>query len=167
LSPVEVGRVTRAHGIRGEVRVQLHWAGSRALEAVDTVWLACGSDAPRAYRVEAARPVAKAVLLQLEGISERDAAERLRGMVVSLPREALPPLEPGEYYLCDLIGARVVGPEGDIGRVEEIRVHPMVDSLVVRTTDGRLLEQPLVEPWLDRVDLSSGVIHLTSAEGMI
>jgi 16S rRNA processing protein RimM len=167
LRPVEIGTVARAHGVRGEVRIRLHWADSHALETVRSVWIGRPGAEPREYRVASVRAVAKAALVQLDGIADRDAAERLRGSIVSVPRDVLPPLEPGEYYLCDLVGARVVAPEGEVGRVVEVRVHPSVDSVVVETPDGRQLEQPLVEPWLDEVDAEGGIVRLTTTDGMV
>jgi 16S rRNA processing protein RimM len=148
------------------VRVHLHWAGSDVLSLVDSVTLVQrGQSSIR--RILAARRADKAVLLRFEGVSDRDAAEALRGSGVCVARDALPPPEEGEYYLCDLVGARVVGPEGPIGEVVEVRVHPSVDTLVVRTADGRLLEQAIAEPWIASVDPEGKLVELSSTEGLI
>ncbi len=164
---VEIGRVTRPHGLRGEVRVQLYWAGSETLAQVGEGTLTRDGKSLGVRRIRAARRADKAVLLELEGVHGRDAAESLRGCLVSVPREALPPIEEGEYYLCDLIGARVVGPSGDVGEVTEVRVHPSVDTLVIRTPDGRTLEQAIAEPWIAEVDPIGKVIELSSTDGLI
>jgi len=167
LTLVEIGRITRPHGVRGELRVHLHWAGSDTLDQIEAVTLVRRGE-QTVHRVVAARRADKAVLLTLEGVSDRDAAERLRGSGVCVPRDALPALEEGEYYLCDLVGARVTGPDGGlVGEVVEIRVHPSVETLVVRTPDGRLVEQALVEPWIERVDAQGKLVELSSTEGLI
>jgi 16S rRNA processing protein RimM len=167
LTLVEIGRVTRPHGVRGEVRVQLHWVGSDTLDDVESVTLVRG-ETRTVHRVESARRADKAVLMRLRGIADRDAAERLRGCGVCVAREELPALAEGEYYLCDLVGAKVVGPDDAlVGEVVEVRVHPSVDTLVVRTSDGGLLEQVIAEPWIDAVDTSAKVIRLSSTEGLI
>jgi 16S rRNA processing protein RimM len=167
LTLVEIGRVTRPHGVRGEVRVQLHWAGSDTLENVDEITLVPRRGPPAVYRVLSARHADKAVLLRLEGVGDRDRAEALRGAGVSVPRELLPPVEDGEYYLCDLIGAAVVAPSGPVGEVVEIRVHPSVDTLVIKAPDGTLLEQAIVEPWILSVDTARKVVELSSTDGLI
>ena len=164
---VELGRVTRPHGIRGEVRVQLHWAGSDTLEQVREVTLCRGQEPMGVRRVEGARRADKAVLLRLEGIRDRDAAEALRGLAVCVPRESLPAPDEGEYYLCDLVGATVVAPSGIIGEVTEVRVHPSVDTLVIRSPEGKLFEQVIAEPWIVRVDAAGKVVELSSEEGLI
>jgi ribosomal 30S subunit maturation factor RimM len=86
---------------------------------------------------------------------------------VSVPREALPPLEPGEYYLCDLFGAEVVGPDGTVGEVVDVRVLATTDTLIVRRPDGSLVEQALCEPWIAAVDVALRRIELTSIEGLL
>jgi 16S rRNA processing protein RimM len=167
LKRVEIGKITRPHGLRGEVRIQLHFAGSETLDHVASVSLSRDERELGDYRLVSLRPADKAVLARFEGIDDRDAAERIRGAGVSVPRDALPPLEEGEYYLCDLIGAKVVGPGGDIGKVVDVRVHPSVDCLVIRHRDGRTLEQALVPPWIESVDAERGVVELSSTDGLI
>ena len=78
------------------------------------------------------------------------------------------PSQEGEYYLCDLIGATVRGPDQAlVGEVVEVRVHPSVDTLVVRTPEGKLLEQALTEPWIERVDPANKLVELTAIDGLI
>ena len=147
--------------------MHLHFAGSETLERVESVVLVRKGVKLGERRVLTARRADKAVLLRLEGISDRDAAETLRGAGVCVPRDALPELEEGEYYLSDLVGARVVAPDGPIGEVVEVRVHPSVDSLIVRLPDGRVLEQPITEPWILRVDVEERLVELSSTDGLI
>jgi 16S rRNA processing protein RimM len=167
LTLVELGRVTRPHGIRGEVRVQLHWAGSDTLEHVGEITLMRGKENAGVRRIEAARRVDKAVLLRLAGVHDRDAAEALRGLTVCVPRDTLPPPEEGEYYLCDLVGATVRTPARTIGEVTEVRVHPSVDTLVIRAPDGKLFEQVIAEPWIAHVDPEAKIVELSSEDGLI
>jgi 16S rRNA processing protein RimM len=163
---VEVGRVARPHGVRGELRVRLHWPDSESLLYARSVVLRL-ADGERRHRVERARRADRAVLLKLVGLDTLDAVDALRGAEVLVPRAALGPLEAGEFYLCDLIGARVTAPSGDVGRVEEIVTHPSVDALVIRTPDGRLVEQPLSEPWVAGVDVVAHLVQLASTDGLI
>lgn len=163
-----IGRVARAHGLRGELRVELHFAGSDALSRVEELWLSDGPELekPERHVIEFSRPVPKAYLVKLAGVSERNGAEALRGRSVWVLRGALP-TDDSEYYLVDLIGAKVVGPEGEIGTVIEVAAHPSVDALVIRTPDGRTLEQPLVDDWVLRVSVAEKLVELSTLEGLI
>ena len=163
---LEVGRVSKAHGITGELRVVPHWDGSDALSRAERIWLSLnGERIP--HVIERARQVPRAYLVKLRGVEDRNAAEALHGATVSIERSLLPPLEPGEYYLVDLIGAKVVGPDGDVGEVTAIASHPTVDVIVLRLTDGTSAEQPLSEPWLDRVDVAARLVVLSSLDGLM
>ncbi len=165
-----IGRVGRAHGLRGELRIELHFSGSDALGHVDELWLserAEDASGAQRYAIEAARAVPKAYLIKLSEVSERNGAEALRGRAVWVARAALPATDDSEYYLVDLIGATVTGPEGELGTVIEVVTHPSVDSVVIRTPDGRTLEQPLVPDWVSRVSVAERLIELATLEGLI
>ena len=165
-----IGRVSRAHGLKGELRVELFFDGSDALEHVDELWLSAQADAPEGARrhvIEGARPVPRAYLIMLAGVVERNAAEALRGSTVWVARSALPESDEAEYYLVDLIGAKVIGPEGEVGTVIEIATHPSIDALVIKTPDGRTLEQPLVPDWIARVSVADKLVELSTLEGLI
>jgi 16S rRNA processing protein RimM len=164
LSSVEIGTVLGAHGLRGEVRVRLHWSASELLFERDTVWVSLENEGQE-VSVEALRKTPKALLLKLAGVDDRDAAEALRGAKIAVPRAELPELSPGEYYLCDLIGSDVVTPEGPLGRVVEVRVHPSVDAIVIQLPDGRLVEQILGAPWIESVE--KGKVVLSGRDGLI
>ena len=163
---LEVGRVSKAHGITGELRIVPHWESSDALSQVQEIWLTL-KDKRTAYAVERARAVPRAYLVKLRGVDDRNAAEALHGATVSVARSVLPPLEPGEYYLVDLIGAKVLGPAGEIGVVTGIASHPTVDVIVLRLADGTSAEQPLSEPWLQSVDMTTHQVILNSLDGLM
>jgi 16S rRNA processing protein RimM len=106
-------------------------------------------------------------LVAFRGLASRDDADRLKGGTAFVYRADLPPLEAGEYYLSDLVGARVVGPDGDVGEVIELALYPTVETVVIRGVEGQRLEQPLVEPWLESVDAAAKIIRLRSLDGLI
>ncbi|MCC6217669.1 MAG: 16S rRNA processing protein RimM [Polyangiaceae bacterium] len=163
---VELGRIAAAHGLRGELRLALHWSGSESIAPGARLWI--GADASRReHRVESVRGSARGRLVKLRGVDDREAAEALRGAPVAVERDALPPLAAGEYYLADLPGLRVEGPAGLIGRVIEVRTHPTVDTAVIELGDGARVEQPLVEGLVEAVDLGAGVLRLASAGAWI
>ncbi len=147
--------------------MQLFWSDSDALVQAREVELGIAGSARKRFVVESARPAAKAWLVKFAGVDDRDAAQALVGAVVSVDRGVLGGLEDGEFYLADLIGARVVAPDGEVGEVVEIRSHPTLDCLVIRVADGTLVEQPLTEPWVESIDVEARRVTLASRDGMI
>lgn len=153
---LELGRISSAHGLRGEVKLALHWAGSAAVEVGAALWLGDGEARCR-REVEGARGTERLRIVKLRGVDDRDAAEALRGHAVSVERSGLPELADGEYYLADLPGMRVEGPSGPVGRVVEVRAHPTVDTAVIELERGDRVEQPLVAGLVEEVDRKSVV----------
>jgi 16S rRNA processing protein RimM len=76
--------------------------------------------------------------VRFEGVSDRSAAEALRGSLVEVDREALPPLEEGEYYHADLIGLRCGDSQGlDWGTVVAVENFGAGDLLEIEQPDGK------------------------------
>jgi 16S rRNA processing protein RimM len=156
---IEIGRVARAHGIRGEVAIVTHDAGSTVLERVEALWLG-GVE----RRVLAARGTQRGWLVQLEGIATRNDAEAVRGQAVEVDRDALE-LEEDDVLLDDLVGCQVRlvdgTPWGTIAAVES----GMQDLLVIH--DGELERLlPLVDEFVRDIDLTAGVVTVDPPEGL-
>jgi 16S rRNA processing protein RimM len=108
---VVLGAVGRPHGLHGELWVRPYNAGGDALDGVDSVVL--DRDGKRTpYEIEAARGAGEGVLVKLAGVDDRDAAAALTLSLVRVARADLPPLEPGEYYVEDVVGCAVVRDDG-------------------------------------------------------
>lgn len=163
---LEIGYLGKPHGLRGELRLTLHNPTGDALDCVERLVVRQRGRFEE-LRLEAIRGGSSPALVAFEGLDSRNDADRLRGATVFAYRADLPPLEAGEYYLSDLVGATVVGPEGEVGKVVELALYPTVDSVVIRSAEGKRLEQPLVEPWLEGVDIATKTIRLSSLDGLI
>ena len=153
---LEVGRVSKAHGITGELRIVPHWESSDALEQVSEIWLTL-KDKRTAYAVERARAVPRAYLVKLRGVDDRNAAEALRGARVFVPRSSFPTASADEYYWVDLIGLAVVNREGvELGAVKELlSTGPQTVLVLEYQAEGKSLERmiPFVSAYVDTVDV--------------
>jgi 16S rRNA processing protein RimM len=164
---LRIGRVRRAHGLTGELEVRLDWEESAGLLEASHVYLELADGRRQQREVLRARATPKGVLLSLQGIADRTSAESCVGNVVCVPRGELPELEPGEYYLSDLVGASVTSRDGFSGRVVEVQMYPSVDALVLESSKGERFEQPLLDEWIERVDVAAREIVLRSRDGLI
>jgi 16S rRNA processing protein RimM len=154
---VRIGRVARAHGIRGEVAVVPDEPGSTTLLSLKQVWLGRSGSALELRAVRSARMMSGATLVQFEGSDDRTAAEAMRGLEVLVERGWLPELEPGEYYAADLVGLNVRNERGEkLGTVAGIYDAGAVPVLEI---DGeRSLQVPLAEAFVKRIDLAAAEI---------
>ena len=156
---VEIGRITRVHGIRGEVVIATHDPGSDLLDRTPALWI--GGVAREVVR---ARSTPRGWLVQLAGVATRNDAEALRGQVVEVDRAALE-LDEDDILLDDLIGCRVQRvdgtPWGTIAAIE----GGMQDRLVIH--DGDLERQlPLVDEFVTDIDIEAGVVTVDPPDGL-
>jgi len=158
-----VGKVSRPHGIAGEIKVQLAPEYAGALDEIERVYL---YDAEHPHRILSRRPHQGGVLLKLERIATRDAAEAVRGARVIIQTQDLPELPPGEYYAHQLIGLRVVRESGEeLGRISEVLRTGSNDVYVVRTGAGELL-LPALESVIREINLDAGTMKVMVPEGL-
>lgn len=161
---VELGVIARPHGVTGELRVHVYNAQSTLLEELREVFvLAEEHEPPLLVNVVSTRRAPKSLLMRLEGVESREDAESFRGLRLAVPRDALPPLEEGEYYHADLIGLIAFAGEARVGEVVEVLDYPSVECLRV-ATDAGFVEVPMLPRWLDRVDIEAGRVHLKTLE---
>lgn len=171
---IEVGVIARPHGVRGELRVSLHNKDSEVLFSVDEVLVRLPDGAEHEVSVDAARPADQAVLMRLHSIDDRDRAEQIRGARVFVRRSDFPELPEGEFYTCDVEGARAVvaaeagegGLGGAEGRVRTIVSYPSVDVIVVDLGERGVFEVPLVDDFVQKVDARAGLVTLKTLEGL-
>ncbi|MDM7916757.1 MAG: ribosome maturation factor RimM [Candidatus Eisenbacteria bacterium] len=156
--PVVVGKVRKPVGLRGEVTVEP--TGDDPERFTPGAWLSIEGERERRYRIRSRRPVRGGVALQLEGIDDRDQAERLRGKLLYVRPEDLPALPEGVYYRYQLEGLQVVDAEGEVlGRVESILQTGANDVYCVRAEENEILI-PAVREFVESVDLETGRIRL-------
>jgi 16S rRNA processing protein RimM len=154
---IALGVVMGTHGVRGELRVKLHNPESELLFELDAVQLKAAKDL-RPYRVQEVRPGGKGVLVRLEGVDTVERAQALRGAEVCVARSQLPALPDGEFYHCDLEGLKLVDASGAAqGTIERVQEYPASSVLRVRTERG-MLEVPMREPYVVRIDLEAGYV---------
>jgi 16S rRNA processing protein RimM len=129
-----VGRITGAHGIRGEVVIASRTARPEDVAAYGPVSDATGS---RHLTIASDRVSSKGVVARIDGIADRNAAEALKGMDLYVPRDRLPPPAAGEYYASDLIGLEAFDPAGArLGRVVDVPNYGAGDLLEIEPGAG-------------------------------
>jgi 16S rRNA processing protein RimM len=168
---VPLAEIARPHGVRGEVRLKVFNRDSDLLLELGEVLVRLPDGGEHEVSIDKARRAHDAILMKLHSVDDRDRAAELRGALVCARRSAFPALADGEFYVCDVVGARVVveGADGHvcIGTVEELRSYPSVDVLLVKAADGgKPWEIPLVAAYVARVDPAACVVALRTVEGL-
>jgi 16S rRNA processing protein RimM len=169
-----VGSVVRAHGVRGEVVVAVTTDEPRQRYVVGSV-LATDPKASGPLRIEGLRvhtsSGADRLLVAFEGIEDRDAAERLRGVKLLVESDDIAPSDdPDEFHDFQLIGltVRTGAPDGDnVGEIVRVDHGPGADMLIVDRPDGRRTLIPFVAAIVPIVDVAAGHIVITPPDGLL
>jgi 16S rRNA processing protein RimM len=159
-----VGTVAAAHGVRGEVKVDLATDFPDRFKRLKTVYV---GDEHRPMAVLGARRHGGRVALRLEGITDRDAAQSLRGAALSIPRAEAMPLPEGHYYYDQIIGLNAITTDGtSLGTVVEILSTGSNEVYVVRD-EGRGVLIPAIRDVVREIDLAAGVLVVEPIEGLL
>ena len=122
---LEVGRIGRAHGLRGEIAVSFISDRVERLAPGASLWIG-----DRELVVRSSRPHQQRWLVCFDGVNDRNAAEALQGEI--LRADALPAASEDEFWVHELIGATVQDPSGtELGTVIAIEANPASDLLVL------------------------------------
>jgi 16S rRNA processing protein RimM len=164
---VVVGRIGRPHGVRGEVTVEVRTDDPDLRFAPGAV-LRTEPAGRGPLTIAGRRWHREVLLLSIDGVESREAAEELRDTELHVPVAELPALEdPDDYYDHQLVGLAARLPDGtDLGTVAAVR-HEGADLLVVRRVGGGELLVPFVTAIVPTVDLAGGSLVVDPPEGLL
>ena len=136
--PVTLAAITGAHGVTGEVRLKLFGEGVVALKRYRAF-----NDS--SLTLEKLKDDGKGgAIARFAEVTDRTAAERLRGTALTVPRSALPPLAEGEYYHADLIGLDAVSTAGEaLGTCIAVDNYGAGDVLEIERPGGKRFMVPM------------------------
>lgn len=145
---IALAAVAGAHGVGGELRLKLFSDNIESLSRQKTVLIG-GAE----RTIVSVRDAGKLAIAKIAGISDRGAAEALRGSLVEVFRSALPPLEDGEYYHADLVGVAAFDLDGTwVGKVVAVENFGAGDLLAIEGEGGKRALIPFRPGTADLVD---------------
>ena len=155
--PVTLAAIIGAHGVAGEVRLKLFGEGVAGLKPF------------RAFNdgkliVEKLRDDGKGgAVARFAGVTDRTAAEALRGTALTVPRAALPALGEGEFYYADLLGLPAVSTEGEeLGICVAVENFGAGDVIEIERPDKKRFMVPMraeaVPEWGDKLVISAAFV---------
>ncbi|MDO9442771.1 MAG: ribosome maturation factor RimM [Beijerinckiaceae bacterium] len=150
-----VGVFGAPHGVRGEVRLKSYTADPMSIASYKGLTDESGQ---RSFKITSARPVKDDLLVvRVEGVGDRTAAEKLTNVAIAISRASLPPADEEEFYHADLIGLRAETQDGErIGLVANVLNYGAGDILEVRPDMGEALLLPFTRAVVPVVDVKGG-----------
>ena len=159
-----VGAFSGSYGVNGEVRLKSFCADPEAIADYSPLSDESGK---RSYAITLTRSIKNALVVKVDGIINKEAADTLKGIRLFAKRAQLPALPDDEFYHTDLIGLTVLDTGGTVlGKVFAVQNHGASDLLEV-TVDGgsATILLPFTNEVIPTVDLASGRIIADPPEG--
>jgi 16S rRNA processing protein RimM len=142
--------------VRGEVKLKSFTADPRAIAKYGPVEDESGT---KRFKVKIRGEVRGLLLVRLEGVEDRNAAEVLKGMRLYVERDKLPRPRKGEWYAVDLIGLRAEKTDGTMfGMVKSVQNYGAGDLIEIESTPGRTEFLPFTKRVVPEVDVEGGRI---------
>jgi 16S rRNA processing protein RimM len=165
---VLIARIGAAHGIKGEVRVKAYTADPQSIGAYGPLEAPDG----RTFEVASLRPTAgpasDMLVVRFKRVPDRNAAEALNGIELSVARDRLPPAEADEYYHADLIGLEAVTADGaGLGTVIAVHNYGAGDLLEIAPKRGETILVPFTRAVVPEVDLAARRLIIEPPEGLL
>jgi 16S rRNA processing protein RimM len=160
---VVVGHVTKAHGIRGEVAVEVRSDNPDRFVDGASVYTHDG----RSLTMERAHEHGARMLVKFEGVDDRSAAEALRGQELVVPESWLPALDEGEYWPFQLEGCMVETESGrSLGSITEVIANPANDLWVATDDVGEETLVPAIRDVIVEVDIAGKRVLVRDVQGL-
>lgn len=162
---VNIGRVTSAVGLKGEVKVS---GDSENLKEGKNLLLRRGKQEIEA-RCTGARYQKNIVVIKLEGVTDRNAAEELAGYEVFLRASELDELPEGQHYVRDIVGYSVYDrASGEtIGILRDVIQNTAQNVLDIEVSDGRQIMIPAVDAFMRGIDDDKELIEVELIPGFL
>jgi len=166
---LELGKVGRAFGLRGELRIYPYNPLSDSLEQIKTIYLGSSDNKEiKEVKIINLRRHKDFFLVQLEGIEDRTQAERFRNWKVLVNKDLLPALPEGEYYWFQLIGLKVFLENeqevGEVIRIEETNSQLGGNDILVVEHNGEEVMLPFCATVIKKVEIEQKRIIVSGFE---
>lgn len=163
---IELGKIVKAHGIKGEVKVLPFSGVAEDLLALAEIELRHGGER-RVFKLERVRPQSRLAIMLLTGIVDRNMAEELVGSEVWGDEDSLPELEADEFYWHEMEGLEVETAAGRrLGRVQSLLATGAHDVLVITDGSNEYLV-PAINEIMVSLDKEAGVLVIDPPPGLL
>ena len=165
---VLVGKITKPHGIKGEVKAFPYSGIPENFSSYSVIFLICPQDhRVQEYEMRKSRTQGRLAVLKLAGIESRTGAESLAGCEIWVNRQEMAELDDDEFYWDDLVGMEVATDQGiELGKVRNLLSTGAHDILVI-VGNGREYMIPLLDDFVVEVDQETGKIVVDPPEGLL
>ena len=165
---ISFGKITKAHGLAGEVKLLPHSRTLDSFNEITRIYIESkSSDTPQEFNITSHKFHKNTAILKLHGVDSIEEAQSLSGREVYVQDTELGELDDDEYYFFDLIGLKVYTDEGTyLGYVEDIMERAIQNIMVIKNEEKEILV-PMADPIVKGINLEKREIVITPVKGML
>lgn len=159
---LEIGQIVNTFGIKGMVKVKPFTDNIERFSNLEKIYIKNKSGQTE-YKIQEIKYHKNMVLIKFEGIENPEQADLLRNSYLIVDRETEEPLEPGRYYIVDMIGLDVFTDDNEyLGKLEDIYNTGSNDIYVVKNELGKQVLLPAIEDAIKNIDMDNKkvIVHL-------
>ena len=159
---LEIGQIVNTFGIKGMVKVKPFTDNIERFSNLEKIYIKNKSGQTE-YKIQEVKYHKNMVLIKFEGIENPEQADLLRNSYLIVDRETAEPLEPGRYYIVDMIGLDVFTDDNEyLGKLEDIYNTGSNDIYVVKNELGKQVLLPAIEDVIKNIDMDNKkvIVHL-------
>ena len=159
---LEIGQIVNTFGIKGMVKVKPFTDNIERFNNLEKIYIKNKSGQTE-YKIQEVKYHKNMVLRKFEGIENPEQADLLRNSYLIVDRETEEPLEPGRYYIVDMIGLDVFTDDNEyLGKLEDIYNTGSNDIYVVKNELGKQVLLPAIEDVIKNIDMDNKkvIVHL-------
>lgn len=164
---LRVGVITNSHGIKGEVKVFPTTDDINRYDLLKEVYIDKKNKFTK-FEIESVKYFKQMVILKFKDINNINDVLIYKGMDLYIDRKDAIPLEPGEYFIADILGCKVITDDNnELGFVKEVLTSSANDVYVVETTDNKEILIPVIDECILDVDIDKKEIKVHLLKGLI
>lgn len=162
-----VGTIANTHGIKGEVKVFPHTDDVNRFSDLDSVFIDTGKEMIKC-EIQGVRYFKNLAILKFKGIDDINDVERYKGKNLMITRDQAVPLEDDEYFICDIIDAKVVTDEGDeLGILTDVLQTGANDVYVVKDSNGKEVLLPVIPSCVLDINTEDKLVKVHILPGLL
>ena len=166
----EIGKIVGVHGVRGDMLLLPQTDFPERFLGMKELDVTVAGKPMRTFKVLRIEPYEgkNTFFLRLQGVEDRDAAETLKGALITVAEDERVELEEDEYWLDDIIGLAVFDKAtgGRLGEITEVICTGSNDVYVVKTPEGASKAIPAIADVIEKVDVANGTMTVNIPEGL-
>ena len=163
LERFKLGQIVNAVGLKGETKVYPYCDYKERFEELESLFIE-----DEAAKIEKVRYQGELAIIKFENVSDRNAAEALKGKYLYIDRAHARTLDEDEFFIADLCGLEVVSEdENFLGTLKDVIQGSAQDVYEIEKPDGGVFLVPAVSEFVKKVDMKGGKVTIRVIEGMM